>query len=102
MIFSFPLRKTQLSEMVDVLRPFEVVTREMSGEKYVCSSKIIPLAKALQRCNSSVSSRLSEALCAQMSGRFLNMEANVLIASATLLDPRFKKLGFSNQELLIM
>ena len=25
------------------------------------------------------------------------MEANVLIASATLLDPRFKKLGFSNQ-----
>ena len=32
-------------EMVDVLRPFEVATREMSGEKYVCSSKIIPQQK---------------------------------------------------------
>ena len=41
-------KNSELSEMVDVLRPFEVVTREMSGEKYVCSSKIIPLAKALQ------------------------------------------------------
>ena len=27
----------------------------------------------------------------------LNMDANVLIASATLLDPRFKKVGFSDQ-----
>ncbi|XP_011405235.1 PREDICTED: zinc finger BED domain-containing protein 1-like [Amphimedon queenslandica] len=90
-------KNSELSEMVDILRPFEAVTREMSADKYVSSSKIIPLAKGLQRCSSNSNNKISEALCSQMSGRFLNMEANVLIASATLLDPRFKKIGFSDQ-----
>ena len=38
-----------LEDTVTMLRPFEQVTREMSGEKYVSASKIIPISKGLQQ-----------------------------------------------------
>ena len=33
---------------LDILRPFELATTKMSGEEYVCISKIIPMARSLQ------------------------------------------------------
>ena len=33
---------------IKLLRPFEVVTREMSGEQYISSSKIVILVRSLQ------------------------------------------------------
>jgi hypothetical protein len=41
--------KEHLKKAMDVLQPFETATTEMSAEKYVSVSKIIPLARSLQR-----------------------------------------------------
>ena len=71
----------------------------MSGEKYVSASKIIPLSKALQHFNTShtCTSSLKDMLTQEMRSRFLNMEGNQLLASATIIDPRFKKIPFSDR-----
>ena len=86
-----------LKEVVELLQPFEEITRELSGEDYVSISMIIPLATSVQHITAGsrdVSVRLGDQLCSQMRRRFLNIESNSLLASATLLDPRMKKLGF--------
>ena len=60
-------------------------------------SKIIPLAWSLQRItlgSFDVSGGIKNQLVSQMRNRFVNMEGNVLLAKSTLLDPRFKKMGF--------
>ena len=89
--------KEHLKKTIDVLQPFETATTEMSAEKYVSVSKIIPLARSLQRItlgSSDVSEGIKNQLVSQMRNRFVNMEGNVLLAKSTLLDPRFKKMGF--------
>ena len=94
---NIPADKTSLLEdTVTMLRQFEQVTREVSGEKYVSASKIIPISKGLQQVVCATSSSLSEAPVVQMRSRFLGMEENIIIAAATLLDPRFKKLAFGD------
>ena len=85
-----------LKEIVELLQPFEEVTRELSGELYTSISLVIPLATSAQHITSGsrdASVNLGDQLCLQMR-RLLNMESNYLLASATLLDPRLKKLGF--------
>ena len=39
--------KEHLKKTIDVLQPFQTATTEMSAEKYVLVSKIIPLARSL-------------------------------------------------------
>lgn len=91
-----------LREAVQILAPFEAVTREISSEKYTSASKIIPISKGLQKLTLShlvtMPRLLTQNLIADMRTRFLNMEENKLLASATLLDPRFKKLAFADKE----
>ena len=89
--------KEHLKKTIDVLQPFETATTEMSAEKYVSVSKIIPLPRSLQRItlgSSDVSEGIKNQLVSQMRNCFVNMEGNVLLAKSTLLDPRFKKMGF--------
>ena len=38
-----------IQEMIRILKPFEAVTTELSAEKHVLASKILPLARGLQR-----------------------------------------------------
>ncbi len=38
-----------IQDIVQILMPFETVTTKLSAEKYVSASKIIPLARGLQR-----------------------------------------------------
>ena len=88
-------------EVLDVLKPFEIATVEMSADKYVSISKVIPIARSLQRVTvgSSATFPLKQELIAQMQRRFVNIEANLHLAKSTILDPRFQKLAFqSNTE----
>lgn len=87
-----------IKDALVLLAPFEEATREMSTEKFVCVSKIIPLARSLQLVVSkSTSTRpLKLELIEQMKQRFTSMEDNYMLAVSTVLDPRFKKLGFSD------
>ena len=87
-----------MKKAVEILKPFESATTEMSSQKYVSISKIIPLPKSLQQIASGNTSPLDvrKILVDQMPQRFVNMEGN-LLAKATLLDPHFKKIAFLNK-----
>jgi len=94
---------TEMKHAVNFLRPFQAATQEMSGEDYVCLSKVIPLSKSLQQltADANVSSIcLGQNLTTEMAHRFRNIEANLLLAFPCLLDPRFKKVAFSDSAAL--
>ena len=89
-----------LKSVVDTVQPFKGATREMLSESYT-SSKIIPISKALQHVTlqqmrgTSPPTTLIQNLIAEMRS---NMEGNMLLSAATLLDPRFKKVAFSDRD----
>jgi hypothetical protein len=90
-----------IKKVLDLLWPFEVATVEMSAEKFVSVSKIIPIARSLQLVTVGSSTTattlpLKQELVAQMQHRFANIEANQTLAKSTLLDPHLKKLAFQN------
>ncbi|XP_024875989.1 zinc finger BED domain-containing protein 1-like [Temnothorax curvispinosus] len=93
-------------EVIQVLAPIEAVTKEICGEQYVTSSKIIPLINCLKRkvntlkdeLTSSTAIQLLESLSVNINMRFGDIENNTMLAVSTLLDPRFKRLHFNNQD----
>ena len=95
-------RNALIHEIIKILQPFEAVTTELSAEKNVSASKILPLARALQKLTAThaggIGGMLSRELTAQMASRFgSGMEDKKVIAIATLLDPRFKKIPFHDR-----
>ena len=89
-----------IKKAVNVLQPFEIATTEMSADKYVSISKIIPIARSLQQVTvgSNPSLQLQKELVAQMQCRFGNIEGNAALAKSTLLDPHLKNWLFRIME----
>lgn len=88
-----------MKELVEILKPFEAVTREVSADTYISSSKIILLARSLQKLTGfkgTSSDKVYDTLSGEMRKRFLGIEKNPILASSTILDPRFNKLGFGD------
>lgn len=86
-----------ISLSIDALRPFEEATREVSTEKHVSVSKVIPLVSVLLRTASASDrqgSKLAAELSAQCHHRFRAIETFYGLAVSTYLDIRFKNLGF--------
>lgn len=91
-----------LKEALLLLEPFENLTTEMSGQKYVTISKVIPsifcIRKHLVNVSSKMTLRESQTtfmnLDNEMSKRFTKTEDIEVYIIATLLDPRFKKMYF--------
>ncbi|XP_070400679.1 zinc finger BED domain-containing protein 4-like [Nothobranchius furzeri] len=91
-----------IEEMLRVLAPFYQATRELSEEKRVSGSKVIPLMRMihieLQHQSSTVSKptakQLAENLSKRLTESICNMESLSVMSLATLLDPRFKTAGF--------
>lgn len=89
----------------DILKIFYEVTVEISAEKYVTLSKEIIFIKTLNKFvlnfNNNTLPREIHSMCQvlkdELLARFGNIEENQLITQATLLDPRFKKFAFSNE-----
>nr|XP_022901763.1 zinc finger BED domain-containing protein 1-like [Onthophagus taurus] len=93
-----------LIDVVSILKPFEKITIELSGEKYITMSLIIPLIRCLQH---SLKSRIPKTTSAESLKLVLQdnvrtrlgiLETNLLCSKATFLDPRFKKAAFSVAE----
>ncbi|KAK3930942.1 Zinc finger BED domain-containing protein 4 [Frankliniella fusca] len=86
----------------DLLRPFHLVTAEMSAEKVTTASKVIPLLHILTNKVSdmvvppteTVGNALKTFLLSELHRRFKDVEHNMPLAIATLLDPRFMKMYF--------
>ena len=92
-----------LQEFLDLLKPIEQITREMSAEEHVTCSKIIPIIKCLAAAlnkktpETVIGMVLQDNLKNECSSRFDNYsEKHPLLLTATLLDPRFKKIHLDN------
>lgn len=86
-----------ISLSIDALRPFEEITREISSEKHVSVSKVIPLVSLLLKSaasNERQGNTLAAELSAQCQRRFRGIETCYGLAVSTYLDIRFKNLGF--------
>lgn len=86
-----------------MLKPFETITAEISGEKYPTISKVIPMIYLLRgkinelNPESDIGKHLKKYILQEITTRFSNIENNKHYAIATILDPRFRKLYFENQ-----
>ena len=89
--------KEFILKAIALLRPFLQATEQISGEKYVSISMIIPLTRLLLRsCTQSPNTLLRQNLVQELNRRFSRIEQRYTMAVATLLDPRFKKIGFAD------
>ncbi|XP_067121146.1 E3 SUMO-protein ligase ZBED1-like [Centruroides vittatus] len=97
---------TVLKEVCEILKVFKHITEEMISEKDVMASKIILFVNALRKiCSQFVTSdnspevvSLVEKLSESINKNFKDVETNNVYTEATLLDPRFKKYGFSDKK----
>ncbi|KYN50079.1 Zinc finger BED domain-containing protein 1, partial [Cyphomyrmex costatus] len=93
-------------EIMTILSPLEKITVEMSGDRYVTCSKIIPIVNCLVKTMekslpvTEPGKILHKNIQNQIIKRFYsdgsNIEKNDFLTISTMLDPRFKKLHFRN------
>lgn len=89
-----------LSDCVSILKPFELMTVDLSGEKYPTMSLIIPLVRGLQytirhkATQTDTGNLLQHTLLDVVARRLGTFETNKMAAKATFLDPRLKKVAF--------
>lgn len=89
-------------EMLLVLKPMEVATRELCGQKYVTSSTVIPLINCLIKKTEGIdlthltALTLRRAILDNLNKRFSRMEERSLLSISTILDPRFKTIHLNN------
>lgn len=92
----------QMEEVISLLSPLEAATKELCGQTYVTASKIIPMTNCLKNkiqstvCHQDIAEQLKKALLAELQKRFGHIEEVRMLAVATILDPRFKKIHFQN------
>ncbi len=99
-----------IKKAMRLLRPLYEATVEMSGEKFVTASKVIPMTKTLLGWYSGEETKLQETsegsfehcfsreLLHALERRLGKLEDIKELAAATILDPRFKREGFRNSE----
>lgn len=89
-----------LKDCILVMRPIENVLREMSGESYSTGSIAIPIIRCMEitlsQCEPStkVGQSFKAAIVIHVQTKFDGIEKTELLAMATIVDPRFKKLHF--------
>ena len=85
-----------------MLSPFNEATLELSVEKKVSASKVIPMMKMLDfaigeqipRKQTTIAKQLAEHLYCQLREKLFQFQSISILTLPTLLDPRFKALGF--------
>ena len=92
-----------MAELTTILRPMYLFTLELSAEKTATLSKIIPMtnlllqAYAAKHGDSKLSKECKQWILEMVHKQFEGIEASETYAVATLMDPRFKNLAFSNK-----
>jgi len=92
-----------LKDLIQIYEPLEVLTKEISGENYVTSSKIIPMVYCLNKSveavqpNTTLGYDTKIMIINEIHKRFGAIEQVHFLAISTLLDPRFKKMYFTDK-----
>ena len=95
--------KNTIEKSLVLLEPFLQATENISGDKYVSISMIIPLTKLLTRsCVTAPESPLRRNIILELKKRFNQCQHIFAMAVGTLLDPRFKKIGFTDNSAVDM
>ena len=89
-----------LRELFNILKPYEDVTKVISGEKYCTSSLVIPLCNGLKNVLSRLlrnpfsdaAMNVLKALQEGLEKRLGNVQKSNTLTLATFLDPRFKQI----------
>ncbi|KAL4089312.1 hypothetical protein QTP88_024366 [Uroleucon formosanum] len=93
-----------ISDCVKILKPFENITSELSGENYPTLLLVIPLIQGFQymlknlRTETTIGIEFKNKLIDVVGRRLGNLEKDKIVAKSTLLDPRLKKTAFGLQE----
>lgn len=89
-------------EIIELLCPFEKLTKELSGDSYVTVSKVIPLVSCVREVVENIKPRnepivqFKVELKKQLARRFDTIEHSSILAISTTLDPRFKFMHFKD------
>ncbi|KAM9307434.1 E3 SUMO-protein ligase ZBED1-like [Pholidichthys leucotaenia] len=95
-----------IAACLQVLNPFHMATMEMSQQKRVSGSMVIPLIKMLLHTTQEIvgnttnmtAKLLGQNISATLRNKFDNLENSTILSLSTLLDPRFKTIGFRSQD----
>lgn len=79
-----------IKDLINILKPMEAATKEVFVEKFVTSSKIIPIVSCLLKTYSTMK---TETDVGALTKNLISED----IKHTTLLDPRFKKINFSDR-----
>ncbi|KAF2881919.1 hypothetical protein ILUMI_24249 [Ignelater luminosus] len=91
-----------LSSVLQVLRLIEAATKKVSADKHCTSSKVIPLIHCLLlkikplKLEESLAKELQSVILKEIDKRMGVIERVTSLAIATILDPRFKKMHFTD------
>lgn len=95
---------TAIDETISLLKAFEVVILELCNEPYQFASKVIPVTLGLNslinNCNTLTLNSIEKVrkdILAQLRKRLGQVEHNLMLAMATVLDPRFKNIAFQSE-----
>lgn len=92
---------TLIDKTVKLLCPFEELTKELSKHT-ACASFVIPavrlLKSAIETCDSSGVGTMVDTIKKGLDTRFKDVESNMELTSATLLDNRFREKLFVGEE----
>lgn len=82
-----------IKDLIKLLRPLEVITKEISREDYVTASKIIPIVSCLtgtyntMKTSTDIEAKPRTLIIDGLKKRFRNIQQVYLLAAATILDP---------------
>lgn len=95
---------TAIDETISLLKAFEVVILELCNEPYQFASKVIPVTLGLNSLINNCSSltlncveKVRKDILAALRARLGQVEHNLMLAMATVLDPRFKNIAFQSE-----
>ncbi|XP_036141262.1 zinc finger BED domain-containing protein 1 isoform X1 [Monomorium pharaonis] len=86
-----------VSEIIHLLTPFKEATTQISGDKYVTASIVLPLChNVLETLNdlkpaTNAAMEFKKNLLKEIEVKYIPLKKNKLLTIATLLDPRFKR-----------
>ena len=96
---------TNVTGCLSILSPFHEATVELSEEKRVSGSKVIPLLKMVEKVLQEETMRSSNPLARELGEHLIKLlreklhmlQSSSIMSLPTLLDPRFKTIGFFSQ-----